>query len=62
MIYYNLNKEIPAEKILQDIQKLINKENDLSSKILKISLQQIRDSSGDSLLPKIECHGEEKEK
>lgn len=62
MIYYNLNKEIPAEKILQDIQKLISKENDLSSKILKISLQQIRDSSGDSLLPKIEYHGEEKEK
>jgi hypothetical protein len=55
MIYYNLNKNIPGDKILQDIQKLLTKfpQDEIKNMTLTISLQKIVDYAGDSPLPKI---------
>jgi hypothetical protein len=56
MIYYKLDKNIDGNKILQDIQKLINsnKKQDNNDLILVISLKEITNHCGDSLLPKLE--------
>jgi hypothetical protein len=56
MIYYKLDKNLSGEKILQDIQKLIakNNNNNNGELILVISVKQIINYSGDSLIPKLE--------
>ena len=57
MIYYTLNNnEIDGNKILSQIQKLINtySKNELGSKVLVIKLENIIDHEGDSLLKKLE--------
>lgn len=53
MIYYKLDKEIPAEKILKDIQKLVTSTQDSFNKILVITIKDVTDYAGDSPLPKI---------
>lgn len=53
MIYYKLDKEIPAEKILKDIQKLVTSTQDSFNKILVISIKDVTDYAGDNPLPKI---------
>lgn len=55
MLYYNLNKEISTEKLIQDIRNIINTgtNNDLSNYCLVVSLQKINDYAGDSPVPKI---------
>lgn len=53
MLYYKLNKEIKLEKLIHDLQKLLNKQQNLESKVLVISIQNIINYAGDSLLPKI---------
>ncbi len=57
MIYYTLNNnEIDGNKILSQIQKLINKysKEELGSKVLVIKLEDIILYNGDSLLKKLE--------
>lgn len=57
MIYYTLNNnEIDGNKILSQIQKLINtySKNELGSKVLVIKLENIISHEGDSLLKKLE--------
>lgn len=56
MIYYNLHKEISADRIIKDIQTLVTKNSvaENSETVLVISLQKITDYAGDNLLPKIE--------
>lgn len=53
MIVYNLNKNISAEKIINDINQLVSRAENLPNKVLVIKLQDITDYSGDSLLPKL---------
>jgi hypothetical protein len=53
MLYYKLDKTIPAEKIISDISNLVSKEQDTSNKILTIYIRDISDYSGDSLLKKL---------
>lgn len=52
---YSLNKQVSAEKIIQDISRLCGKipKEEIHNTILVISLQKISDHAGDSLLPKI---------
>jgi hypothetical protein len=56
MICYKLDKNIDGNKILQDIQKLISKNSNVDNKeiVLVISIKQITNHSGDSLIPKLE--------
>jgi hypothetical protein len=56
MICYKLDKNIDGNKILQDIQKLISKNSNTDNKeiVLVISIKQITNHSGDSLIPKLE--------
>jgi hypothetical protein len=56
MICYKLDKNIDGNKILQDIQKLITKNSNVDNKeiVLVISIKQITNHSGDSLIPKLE--------
>ena len=56
MIYYTLNTNIDGNKILGDIQKLVNKfpQSELINKVLVIKLETISDHNGDSPLPKLE--------
>jgi hypothetical protein len=56
MIYYTLNTNIDGNKILGDIQKLVNKfpQSELVHKVLVIKLETISDHNGDSPLPKLE--------
>jgi|LakMenE18May11ns_1017448.scaffolds.fasta_scaffold9747482_2 hypothetical protein len=56
MICYKLDKNIDGNKILQDIQKLISKNSNIDNKeiVLVISIKQITNHSGDSLIPKLE--------
>jgi hypothetical protein len=57
MIYYTLNNnEMDGNKILSQIQKLINKysKEELGSKVLVIKLENIILHNGDSLLKKLE--------
>lgn len=58
MIYYNLNKNLEGNKILQDIQKLINKyqQQELLNKVLVVKIENISDYIGDSPILKIEYH------
>lgn len=53
MLYYKLDKNIPSEKLLADISKLVSKEQDTSNKILTIYIRDISDYDGDSLLKKL---------
>jgi ADP-dependent phosphofructokinase/glucokinase len=56
MIYYTLNTNIDGNKILGDIQKLVNKfpQSELINKVLVIKLENINDHNGDSPLLKLE--------
>jgi hypothetical protein len=56
MLYYKLDKNLPGEKILQDIQKLVTKNSNGNNEeiILVISIKKITNYSGDSLVPKLE--------
>lgn len=60
MIYYNLNKDIPGDQILQEIQKLLTKfpQDEIKNMTLVISLQKNVDYAGDSPLPKISYQGD----
>jgi hypothetical protein len=52
MLAYRLDKQISAEKIIQDIQKLISSRNkEIDSLVLVISLKNIIDTNP---IPKIE--------
>jgi len=54
MLYYNLNKPISIEKLINDVQVLISKQKaDLTNKILCVNITEIKDHNGDSLLPKL---------
>lgn len=57
MIAYCLNKEINAQKLLDDIQKLVNNKinetQDSSSLVLVIDIKQISQTTTDHI-PKIE--------
>jgi|APGre2960657404_1045060.scaffolds.fasta_scaffold164331_1 hypothetical protein len=53
MLYYKLDKEVSAEKIIQDIQKLVSKTPDSSSKVLTICIRDITDYTSDNPIPKI---------
>jgi hypothetical protein len=57
MISYVLDKDIPGEKILQDIQNLIAKFKSSSQDKIPILYIDIRTISHDdaSIIPKIEC-------
>jgi hypothetical protein len=48
-LYYVLDKNLNGEKILADIQKLINKSHNLSQSILKISISSITTSTNDMI-------------
>lgn len=56
MIYYNLNKNLEGNKILSDIQQLINQcqQNELSNKVLVVKIESISDYNGDSPILKLE--------
>lgn len=56
MLYYTLGKNIDGNKMLQEIQKLLNKypPEELVSKVLIIKLENITEYNADSLMPKIE--------
>lgn len=60
MISYNLGKQLDANRIIQDITKLIGHQNPevLKRCVLVIKLQEIADYEGDSPLPKIEYKSE----
>ena len=55
MIYYSLDKNLDGNRILEDIQKLLNKfdKKTLESSILVVKIQSTSDYKGDSLLPKL---------
>jgi hypothetical protein len=56
MLYYRLNKNLEAEKLIRDIQKLIQQQDsaDNRNKVLIVSISNIIDHTGDSPLPKLE--------
>lgn len=56
MLYYRLNKNLEAEKLIRDIQKLIQQQSsgDNSNKVLVVSISEIIDYSGDNPIPKLE--------
>ena len=60
MIYYKLDKQLSSEKIIKDIQNLINSESstNLSNKILVVKIQSATDYNGDSPLPKLPYYEE----
>jgi hypothetical protein len=55
MLYYKLDKNINAQKLLEDINKLLEKNLSIpgENKILVVSLKTIGTYNGDSLLPKL---------
>ena len=55
MIYYSLDKNLDGNRILEDIQKLLNKfdKKTLESSILVVKIQSVSEYKGDSLLPKL---------
>ena len=54
MLAYRLDKQIPAEQIIQDIQKLVStRTNEHDSLVLVITLNKITNTSN-TLIPKIE--------
>ena len=55
MIYYSLDKNLDGNRILEDIQRLLNKfdKKTLESSVLVVKIQQVSDYKGDSLLPKL---------
>ena len=55
MLYYTLNKNIGLEQIGNDLQRLLSNKSveELSNKVLVIKLEDIKNYSGDSLIPKI---------
>lgn len=59
MIAYVLNKEINGQKLLEDIQKLINSKvienNNSESLVLVVDVRRIVEDNT-SLIPKIEYH------
>jgi len=57
MLYYNLNKPIQIEKLVQDIMNLVNKnQSDFTNKILHITIKEITNHTGDNPIPKITYH------
>lgn len=52
---YSLNKEIRADKIIKDIQKLVSKihKDEIVNSVLTISLEKVTNSSN-SLIPKLD--------
>lgn len=57
MLAYRLDKQIPAEKIIQDIQKLVSSRSDENdSLVLVITLNKITNTDT-TLIPKIEYKG-----
>lgn len=56
MLYYRLNKNLEAEKLIRDIQKLIQQQSsgDNSNKVLVVSISEIIDHSGDNPILKLE--------
>jgi hypothetical protein len=56
MLYYTLGGNIDGNKMLQEIQKLLNKysQEELVSKVLVIKLENITESNANSLIPKLE--------
>ena len=60
-VYLNLNKDINAQYLLNQIQRMIHKSNrddPDSSKVLKISIQKIS-STTNELVPKLEYKNEQ---
>lgn len=59
-LYYNLSNNIQAERLIKDISKLIqdfsNSGGDLKNSILCVTISNVYDNIGDSLLPKLEHH------
>jgi hypothetical protein len=56
MLAYRLDKQIPAEQIIQDIQKLVStRTNEHDSLVLVITLNKITNTSN-TLIPKIELN------
>lgn len=54
MLCYNLNKPLQIEKLVQDIQKLMNKhQSNFTNKILVINIKEITNHTGDNPIPKI---------
>lgn len=55
MLYYKLDKNINGQKLLEDINKLLEKNLSIpgENKILVVSIKTIEEYSGDSLLPKL---------
>lgn len=53
---YSLNKEIRADKIINDIQKLVSKihKDEIVNSVLTVSLEKITNYAGDNHIPKIE--------
>lgn len=56
MLYYRLNKNLEAEKLIRDIQKLIQQQvsGDNRDKVLVVSISKIIDHTGDNPIPKLE--------
>jgi hypothetical protein len=56
MLYYTLDGNIDGNKMLQEIQKLLNKysQEELVSKVLVIKLENITESNTNNLIPKLE--------
>lgn len=53
MLAYRLDKQIPAKKIIQDIQKLLSQQSEnLDSLVLVVSLQKI--CKDVSIIPRLE--------
>lgn len=58
MISYSLSKNLSGEKILKDIQKLVNKyQGSKDNMILTIRVTSITNDDS-SLIPKLEYHGD----
>lgn len=57
---YILNKEVSADKIIKDIQKLVSKipKDEIVNSVLTISLEKITDYAGDNPIPKITYEGD----
>lgn len=54
MLVYKLDKEIPVEKLMNDINRLLSKEQDnIDNKLLCINIKHISHNS-DSYIPKLD--------
>lgn len=54
MIHYNLNKPLQLEKLVRDIENLLNRnKSDFTNKVLSITIKDITDYAGDNPIPKL---------